>query len=62
MSQVRLYAKKVNAPFELKNSRYDEDLQFDHLNWLRLNGMDTSSYQPIVVEDNKVVGLSEWCL
>lgn len=58
--KVKAYAKENNIEIDILNSKYDLDARFDHMNWLRLNGLDTSIYQSIVVENNSVVPLSQW--
>lgn len=57
---VQSYADRNAIEFEAKNSKYDDDVAFDHLNWLRLSNLSTDSYQAIVVRGNSVQLLSGW--
>lgn len=58
--QIKAYAKENDVMVEVKNSKYEEGIRLEHLNWLSSAGLAADNYQPIVVEGNNVKGLRQW--
>lgn len=56
------YIRKVKAHSEVEviNTKYDKVARQEHANYLRLMGLDLSTYSPIVVDGDKVTLLRLW--
>lgn len=57
---VKRYAQANDMEFEIKNSKYSETDRIEHATYLSVAHLNLDTYQPIVVDGGKVVGLREW--